>query len=107
LFAQDVPGILDALAEFDQVFAVIEDHDAEWTKFTLDWAEREGKLGQAAPELLATRGVTDERIQALVEERDQAKRRRDFKRADALRNELSGMGILLEDSKEGTRWKRK
>jgi cysteinyl-tRNA synthetase len=107
LFAQDVPGILDALAEFDHVFAVLEDHDAEWTKFTLDWAEREGKLGQAAPELLATRGVTDERIQALVEERDQAKRRRDFKRADALRNELSGMGILLEDSKEGTRWKRK
>jgi cysteinyl-tRNA synthetase len=107
LFAQDVPGILEALGEFDQVFAVIEDHDGEWTKFTLDWAEREGKLGEAAPDLLATRGVTDERIQALVEERDQAKRRRDFKRADAIRNELSGMGILLEDSKEGTRWKRK
>ena len=51
--------------------------------------------------------MTDEKIQALVEERDQAKRRRDFKQADALRNELSGMGILLEDSKEGTRWKRK
>jgi cysteinyl-tRNA synthetase len=106
-FAEDVLPILEALREFDQVFAVLDDHDADWTKFTLDWAEREGKLGQAAPELLATRGVTDERIQALVEERDQAKRRRDFKRADALRNELSGMGILLEDSKEGTRWKRK
>jgi cysteinyl-tRNA synthetase len=102
-----VPPILGALREFDQVFAVLEDHDAEWTKFTLDWAEREGKLDQAAPEVLATRGVTDEKIQALVEERDQAKRRRDFKRADAIRNELSGMGILLEDSKEGTRWKRK
>ncbi|HVV47930.1 MAG TPA: cysteine--tRNA ligase [Bryobacteraceae bacterium] len=106
-FASDQASVLDVLREFDQVFAVLEDHDAEWTKFTLDWAEREGKLDKAAPELLATRGVTDEKIQALVEERDQAKRRRDFKRADAIRNELSGMGILLEDSKEGTRWKRK
>ncbi len=106
-FASDQAAVLGALQEFDQVFAVLEDHDAEWTKFTLEWAEREGKLDQAAPELLATRGVTDEKIQALVEERDQAKRKRDFKRADAIRNELSGMGILLEDSKEGTRWKRK
>ena len=57
-FAEDVPEILEALREFDQVFAVLEDHDAEWTKFTLDWAEREGKLDQAAPEVLATRGVT-------------------------------------------------
>ncbi len=106
-FAEDVPGILEAMREFDQVFAVLEDHDAEWTKFTLDWAEREGKLDQASPEVLATRGVTDAQIQALVEERDQSKRKRDFKRADELRNQLSGMGILLEDSKDGTRWKRK
>jgi cysteinyl-tRNA synthetase len=89
------------------VFAVLHDHDAEWTKFTLDWAEREGRLGEASAEVLATRGVTDEKIQALVDERDQAKRRRDFKRADVIRNELAGMGILLEDSKDGTRWKRK
>jgi len=106
-FENDKAEVLEALREFDEVFAVLEDHDAEWTRFTLDWAEREGKLDQASPELLATRGVTDEKIQALVEERDQAKRRRDFRRADALRNELSGMGILLEDSKDGTRWKRK
>ena len=106
-FESDKAEVLEALRMFDRVFAVLEDHDAEWTRFTLDWAEREGKLDQAAPEVLATRGVTDEKIQALVEERDGAKRRRVFKRADAIRNELAGMGILLEDSKEGTRWKRK
>jgi len=106
-FDNDKAAVLDALAQFDRVFAVLDDHDAEWTRFTLDWAEREGRLDQASPEVLATRGVTDAQIQALVEERDQAKRRRDFKRADELRNQLSGMGILLEDSKEGTRWKRK
>jgi cysteinyl-tRNA synthetase len=106
-FASDQDEVLDALAVFDRVFAVLEDQDAEWTRFTLDWAEREGRLGEATAEVLATRGVTDEKIQALVEERDQAKKKRDFKRADAIRNELSGMGILLEDSKDGTRWKRK
>ena len=98
---------LDALAQFDRVFAVLDDHDAEWTKFTLDWAEREGRLGEASAAVLATRGVTDEKIQALVDERDRAKRTRNFARADAIRNELAGIGILLEDSKEGTRWKRK
>ena len=106
-FASDQDEVLDALAVFDRVFAVLDDQDAEWTRFTLDWAEREGKLGEATPEVLATRGVTDEKIQALVEERDQAKKKRDFKRADTIRNELAGMGILLEDSKDGTRWKRK
>jgi len=100
-------AVMEALQEFDRVFAVLDDQDAGWTRFTLDWAEREGRLDQASPELLATRGITDAQVQALVEERDQAKRRRDFKRADELRNQLSGMGILLEDSKEGTRWKRK
>jgi cysteinyl-tRNA synthetase len=99
--------VLETLRQFDRIFAVLDDHDAEWTKFTLDWAEREGRLGEAASEVLATRGVTDERIQALVEEREKAKRTRNFVRADAIRNELAGMGISLEDSKEGTRWKRK
>ena len=106
-FERDKADVLDALRQFDRVFAVLDDHDAEWTRFTLDWAEREGKLDQAAPEVLATRGVADERIQALVEERDQAKRTRNFARADAIRNELAAMGILLEDSRDGTRWKRK
>jgi cysteinyl-tRNA synthetase len=98
---------VNARADAGQFFAVLDDQDAEWTRFTLDWAEREGKLGEATPEVLATRGVTDEKIQALVEERDQAKKKRDFKRADTIRNELAGMGILLEDSKDGTRWKLK
>ena len=39
--------------------------------------------------------------------RTQAKQQRNFARADAIRNELLEKGILLEDSKEGVRWKRK
>ncbi len=50
--------------------------------------------------------LEDGRIEALIEERYEARRRRDFKRADEIRDQLAGRGILLEDTKEGTRWKR-
>jgi cysteinyl-tRNA synthetase len=100
-------AVLVALGMFDRVFAVLDDHDAEWTRFTLDWAEREGRLKDAAPEVLAMLELSDAQIDALVEERTQAKRTRNFARADAIRNELAGKGILLEDSKDGVRWKRK
>jgi len=107
LGAENVPHILEVLNRFDQVFAVLEDHDAEWTRFALDWAEREGRLNEAAPELLAQRDLGDEKIQALVDKRTQAKRARNFALADQIRNELAEKGILIEDSKDGVRWKRK
>jgi cysteinyl-tRNA synthetase len=95
------------LNRFDQVFAVLEDHDAEWTRFALGWAEREGRLNEAAPEVLAQRDLSDEKIQALVDKRTQAKRARNFALADQIRNELAEKGIAIEDSKDGVRWKRK
>jgi cysteinyl-tRNA synthetase len=52
-------------------------------------------------------GLSDEQIDALIAERTQAKRQRNFARADAIRNELLSKGIILEDSKDGVRWKRK
>ena len=51
--------------------------------------------------------LTDEAIDALVAERTQAKKQRNFARADQIRNELAEKGIVLEDSKDGVRWKRK
>ena len=48
----------------------------------------------------------DARIQALVDERNAAKQARDFARADAIREQLAGDGILLEDTPAGVRWKR-
>jgi cysteinyl-tRNA synthetase len=105
--AANATQILEVLREFDSVFAVLDDHDAEWTRFALDWAEREGRLGEASAEVLAQSALTDEQIQALVDERTQAKKARNFARADAIRNELAEKGIILEDSKDGVRWKRK
>ncbi|MGH9444120.1 MAG: cysteine--tRNA ligase, partial [Thermoanaerobaculia bacterium] len=45
-------------------------------------------------------------IERLIAERLEARRRRDFARSDAIRDELSGKGILLEDTPQGTRWKK-
>ncbi len=99
--------IVAVLEMFDQVFAVLEDQDAELTRAALAWAEREGRLNEADPELLATLAFSDGEIDALVAERTLAKKQRNFSRADAIRNELLAKGILLEDAKDGVRWKRR
>ncbi|HEX4007056.1 MAG TPA: cysteine--tRNA ligase [Acidobacteriaceae bacterium] len=106
-YESDKAEVLSTLHQFDRIFAVLDDHDPEWTTFALAWAKREGRLGEAAPEVLATQGITDEQIQALVDERTQAKRTRNFARADQIRNDLAAKGVLIEDSKDGVRWKRK
>ena len=50
--------------------------------------------------------ILDEDIEKLIEERTQARKNRDFARADEIRDMLTGMGIVLEDTREGVRWKR-
>ena len=52
-------------------------------------------------------GDDDARIQALVDERNAAKKARDFARADAIRDQLASEGVLLEDTPQGVRWVRK
>lgn len=56
---------------------------------------------------VAAGALTDAEIEALIAERAQAKKARDFKRADEIRANLLEKGIILEDTKEGVRWKRK
>jgi len=86
---------------------VIEDRDAEPTRQALKWAAETGREADVAPELLARQSLTDEAVGALVAERTQAKKQRNFARADQIRKELAEKGIVIEDSKEGVRWKRK
>jgi cysteinyl-tRNA synthetase len=103
----NVQPILDALAAFDQVFNVLEDRDADIARGALAWAEGEGKLSEAAAELQANLGLSDSDIEALIAQRSAAKKARNFSRADAIRDGLAAKGILLEDSKDGVRWRRK
>jgi|CZKL01.1.fsa_nt_gi cysteinyl-tRNA synthetase len=105
--AEDRDAVLSVLAKFDAVFDVIEDRDEEPTRRAVAWAEQEGRQGDVAPELLARQGLTDAEIDALVAERTQSKKHRNFARADQIRNELAAKGIVIEDSKDGARWKRK
>ena len=53
------------------------------------------------------REMLDSEIQNLIDERQEARRRRDFALGDEIRDELAGRGIILEDTKDGVRWKRK
>jgi cysteinyl-tRNA synthetase len=106
-FAADRDAILSVLASFDAVFDVIEDRDAEATRRALEWAAQTGRLADVALELQARQSLTGEAIDVLVAERTLAKKQRNFARADQIRNELAEKGIVIEDSKDGVRWKRK
>ncbi|MBM3811988.1 MAG: cysteine--tRNA ligase [Acidimicrobiia bacterium] len=51
--------------------------------------------------------ICDAEVEALIAERTQAKKTRNFARSDEIRGLLAGKGIVLEDTKDGVRWKRK
>ena len=53
-----------------------------------------------------TNNLAAEQIEALIADRVAAKENRDFSRADAIREELLSQGVVLEDSREGTTWRR-
>lgn len=50
--------------------------------------------------------ILDADIEALIAQRQAARKEKNFKRADEIRNELLGKGIILEDTREGVKWKR-
>ena len=90
----DVASVLAALEAFDAIFAVLRDDDAEKLR-ALGLASDSPSLGDAE-------------IEALVAERQAARKRRDFAASDRIRDQLAGLGIILEDSRDGgVRWKRK
>ena len=50
--------------------------------------------------------LTDEEISKKIDERNQARDNKDFQKADQIRDELAAQGILLDDSSDGTSWKK-
>jgi cysteinyl-tRNA synthetase len=102
--AKKILGVLDL---FDGVFAVLKDRDSDITRSAIEWAKAEGRLGEANPDLVERYSLSKADIDALVAERTQAKKARNFARADAIRNDLLAKGILIEDSKDGSTWKWK
>jgi len=78
----NVAGALDLLAQFDAVFDVLRPTEKEV-------------------------GMSDADVDGLIAERGQAKKSKNFGRADEIRKTLTDAGIILEDTKDGVRWKRK
>src|ERR1700675_3689770 len=90
----DVAAAQEFLGNFDRVFAVMDDNDAEKLR----------ALGFGA----ADSGPNDAEIEKLIADRQAARQRRDFASSDRIRKELADRGILIEDSKDASvRWKRK
>jgi cysteinyl-tRNA synthetase len=102
----DKAPLIEALQQFDEIFAVIRDDDAGKIARAMEWARAHGKLGEAEAVLAASR-ISDDEVNRLIDERNAAKRSRDFARADSIRAQLVAAGIVVEDTKDGIRWKRK
>jgi cysteinyl-tRNA synthetase len=107
---ENVGPLLGALAWFDEVFAVMEDNDAGKVRQVLEWAKQEGRIQEASEttvEVAKSVELSEEKIEKLIAERQAARKARNFARSDEIRNELASAGIILEDTKDGVRWKRK
>jgi len=106
----DAAVLLDVLQKFDQIFAVLKDDETEKMKKILDWARSENREKDVSNTLLQsvdTQQLSDAAIEQKVAEMEQARRSRNFQSSDAIRTELLAAGIVVENTKDGVRWKRK
>jgi cysteinyl-tRNA synthetase len=108
----DVPGLLAALEQFDEIFSVLKDDDGEKMKAVFDWASADGneKEKEISPELrqaVESAALSDSDIEAKISEMTGARQSRNFQLSDSIRAGLTAAGILVEITKEGIRWRRK
>ena len=73
-----------------EIWRYLEEHDNGVTNFHFEIAAE----------------ILDEDIEKLIEERQAARKEKNFARADEIRDELAAMGIILKDTREGVTWKR-
>jgi cysteinyl-tRNA synthetase len=106
----NVPSLLDAMQRFDDIFAVLQEDDAPKMKAVLEWARASGHEQEISPALLAavgSQGPSNTEIEKRIADMNAARKARDFKRSDSIREELITAGVLVEQTKEGVRWRRK
>jgi cysteinyl-tRNA synthetase len=106
----DLPPLLSVLTQFDEIFAVLHDDDAAKMQSVLAWAKAEGREKDISPELLdivSLAALADEQINQKVADMEAARKSKNFAVSDAIRSELTAAGILIEQTKDGVRWRRK
>jgi cysteinyl-tRNA synthetase len=100
----NISGARAFIAKFDSIFDVLTPTKrhyhlgAEPGSFTIK--------GQDALLTVRAAGISDESIETMIAERTSAKKSKNFARSDEIRAHLAAQGIILEDTKEGVRWKR-
>jgi len=106
----DVQPLLGALEEFDEIFSVLNDDDQPKMKAVFEWARAEGREQEISPELSTIVGsvrLADAQVNQKLADMEAARQARNYKASDALRAELTAAGIIVENTKEGVRWRRK
>jgi cysteinyl-tRNA synthetase len=106
----DAQALLATLDRFDAIFAVLKDDDQPKMKTVLDWARAEGREKEISPELQELAGsalLADDQVNQKLAEMEAARKSRNFKASDAIRAELTAAGIIVENTKDGVRWRRK
>ena len=106
----DVQPLVSTLDQFDEIFGVLKDDDAARMQQIANWARGEGREKDISPELLdalRSNSLSDEQVNQKIEEMKAARAVKNFSASDAIRAELTANGILIEQTKEGVRWRRK
>jgi len=105
---EDAKAMLAPVRQFDEIFDVLRDDDTERMRTIIEWGKREGrKIEGDAAALASNHFLSDEQVTELIEQHNSARKAKDFPRSDAIRKQLADSGILVENTKEGVRWKRK
>lgn len=106
----DVAPLLAALGKFDEIFAVLNDDDGPKMKQVFDWAQTEGRdtdVSENLRDTIQSSQLSDLDIEGKIDAMKRARAARDFKASDAIRTELTAAGIIIEQTKDGIRWRRK
>src|SRR5712692_2872579 len=106
----DVTPLLGAMEKFDEIFDVLKDDDVPKMEGILEWAKSAGREHDVSNELLEivrSAALSSEQVNQKLAEMEQARRARNFSRSDAIRAELADAGIIVENTKDGVRWKRR
>ena len=108
LMKDDAATMLRPVRQLDEILDILRDDDTERMRTIIEWGKKEGrKIEGDAAALASNHFLSDEQVSELIDQHNVARKAKDFGRSDAIRKQLADSGILVENTKEGVRWKRR